>query len=119
MASITVKQANQLEVELTNEPGALAKLAEALAGAGVSIQGFTSVNEHHDELAAVHFVTDQDTAAIQALEALGMKPTEQKILELHCDDAPGIIAKLARALADANVNILNFYTSTPGDQSTP
>jgi hypothetical protein len=111
VAKFSVTQVNQLEVELGNQPGAIAKLASALADGGVSIQGFTAVSEHHDETAVVHFVTDQDTEAMKVLEAIGLKPTDTKILALHCSDAPGVLAKLTSSLGDAGINISNLYTS--------
>lgn len=114
MGATSVEQVTELCVVLGNAPGALAKLAGALANNTVNIEGLASLSDGPAETMRLCFVTNQVAEAKQALATLGMQFTEKTILALHNPDKPGVIAKVASLLGDAGVNIDNIYFSTPG-----
>jgi hypothetical protein len=95
--------AKQFVVQLKNEPGAMANLAEALAARGVDLRaigGGSMGDSGH-----VIMTTADDETAKSVLEEGGYVYIEGESILAEVDDKPGGMARLARALADAGVNI--------------
>ena len=95
--------AKQFVVQLKNEPGAMATLAEALAARGVDLRaigGGSMGDSGH-----VIMTTADDETARSVLEEGGYVYIEGESILAEVDDKPGGMARLARALADAGVNI--------------
>jgi hypothetical protein len=95
--------AKQFVVQLKNEPGAMATLAEALAARGVDLRaigGGSMGDSGH-----VIMTTADDETARAILEDGGYVYIEGESILAEVDDKPGGMARLARALADAGVNI--------------
>jgi hypothetical protein len=95
--------AKQFVVQLKNEPGAMANLAEALAARGVDLRaigGGSMGDSGH-----VIMTTADDETARTVLEEGGYVYIEGESILAEVDDKPGGMARLARALADAGVNI--------------
>jgi len=114
MSKISAKSATQLDVVLSNTPGSLAQVAEALAHAGVNIEGVCHTEPSDKKAAMHHFVVDKVPAARKALKSLGRKFSEEKVLSLRYKDKPGILAVATRALGNAGVNIEEVYLSVAG-----
>jgi len=95
--------AKQFVVQLKNEPGAMATLAEALAARGVDLRaiGGGSIGDSGH----VIMTTADDKTARSVLEEGGYVYIEGESILAEVDDKPGGMARLARALADAGVNI--------------
>jgi hypothetical protein len=93
---------NLFTVDLKNQPGELAHLGEALGQYGVNIElaGVTA-GEH----GFVCFAADNEDAARTALSAANLPYAEHPALRVKCPDQPGEAGRLARKLADANVNV--------------
>ncbi|MEX1170665.1 MAG: ACT domain-containing protein [Chloroflexota bacterium] len=95
--------AKQFVVQLKNEPGAMATLAEALAARGVDLRaigGGSMGDSGH-----VIMTTADDETAKEVLEDGGYVYIEGESILAEVDDKPGGMARLSRALADAGVNI--------------
>ena len=95
--------ANQFVVELKNNPGAMADLAEELAARGVDLRaigGGGLGNSGH-----VIMTTADDETTKQILDDGGYTYVEGESIIAEVDDKPGGMARTARALADAGVNI--------------
>jgi hypothetical protein len=108
--------ANQFVVQLENHPGALAMLAEALAAKDVDLRaigGGSMGDSGH-----VIMTTADDDAARAVLQAGGYTFIEGESILAEVDDRPGGMAAIARALADANVNILgHLFLGRWGDRA--
>ena len=95
--------ANQFVVQLKNIPGAMAVLAEELAARGVDLRaiggGGLSDSGH------VIMTTADDEMTRQVLDEGGYTYVEGESIIAEVDDKPGGMARVARALADAGVNI--------------
>lgn len=101
----------QLNVEVENVPGKLAEVSEALAAAGVNVEGLccTEIGVK----ATWHFVVDKADEAMKALASF--KCSTDEILVYVCPaDKPGVIAKMARACSNEGVNIKNLYSASAG-----
>jgi hypothetical protein len=99
-----------LAIELENRPGALAEMGEALGRAGVSIEGggvWLAGGK-----AVAHFLFTNGTAARKALEAAGIKVlAEREVVTVRLKQGvPGQLGKLARRMADAEVNLEVQYS---------
>lgn len=95
--------AKQFVVQLKNEPGAMASLAEALAARGVDLRaiGGGSIGDSGH----VIMTTADDEGAKAVLDDGGYVYIEGESILAEVDDKPGGMARLSRALADAGVNI--------------
>ena len=93
----------QFVVQVPNRPGQMAELAEQMAAAGVDLRaiGGGGLGDFG------HFIlTSADVdAARRVLEEGNWTFIEGESLLAEVDDKPGGMAKLARALADAGVNV--------------
>jgi len=114
--SETDAMANQFVVQLENHPGALAVLAEALAARGVDLRaigGGSMGDSGH-----VIMTTADDDGARAVLQEGGYTFIEGESILAEVDDRPGGMAAIARALADANVNILgHLFLGRWGDRA--
>ena len=93
----------QFVVQVTNKPGQLALLAEQMAARGVDLRAIGGGGI--GELGHMIMTTADDDAAREVLEGGGWTYFEGESLLAEVDDRPGGMARLARELADAGVNV--------------
>jgi hypothetical protein len=93
----------QFVVQVPNRPGQMADLAEQMAAAGVDLRaiGGGGLGDYG------HFIltSADDDAARRVLQEGNWTFIEGESLLAEVDDKPGGMARLARALADAGVNV--------------
>ena len=108
--------ANQFVVQLKNEPGGMATLAEALAARGVDLRAIGGGGI--GETGHVIMTTADDQATRAVLEAGGYTFIEGESILAEVDDRPGGMAALSRQLADAGVNIYgHLFLGRWGDRA--
>lgn len=108
--------ANQFVVQLRNEPGAMATLAETLAARGVDLRAIGGGGI--GDAGHVIMTTADDEATRAVLEAGGYTFIEGESILAEVDDRPGGMARIARALADAGVNIYgHLFLGRWGDRA--
>lgn len=91
-------------VDLKNSPGELARVAEAIAAKGVNITGASGATCSDSGRAAV--MTNDDATTRAALKEAGFTYSEMEATDTALrHDEPGTLAKAARRLADAGINI--------------
>ncbi|TSC86525.1 MAG: hypothetical protein G01um10148_511 [Parcubacteria group bacterium Gr01-1014_8] len=118
MYNLTVTSALQFNVILDNVPGSLAKIAKALAGAGVNIESVSHTAEGTGGKATLRLVADDQAAAKQALTSAGNSFTEEDILLITCpQNKPGTLAAIAQAFGDAGINLEDVYYSSSATQA--
>src|SRR2546421_657639 len=104
---LSIETATQLAVLLANRPGALARVCEALAKAGVNIHALaTSDTVDHT---VVRMVVSDPTKALMLLGEAGVLAIETEVLTIETTSQPGVLAKIAERLAEAEVNIEYAY----------
>lgn len=99
-----------IAIALPGQPGSLARFGEALGAAGVSLEGggvFTVGGVGH-----AHFLVEDGEAARAALEqaGLGAATVRPVLIRRLKQEVPGQLGSIARALADARVNIETQYS---------
>lgn len=99
-----------LAILLDNRPGAIAEMGEALAKAGVSVEGGGAWIV--DGVGVAHFLFEDGAAARNALEAVGIKVVEERevLVQRLKQDVPGQLGLLTRRMAEAGVNIEVLYS---------
>jgi hypothetical protein len=99
-----------LTIHLENRPGALAEMGEVLGAAGVSVEGGGCWL--FDGKAIAHFLFQDGNEARKALEAAGIAVlADREVLIQKLDQGqPGQLGKIARAMAEAGVNIEVQYS---------
>jgi hypothetical protein len=108
--------ANQFVVQLKNEPGAMASLAEALATRGVDLRAIGGGGI--GGAGHVIMTTADDEATRSVLDAGGYTFIEGESILAEVDDRPGGMARIARSLADAGVNIYgHLFLGRWGDRA--
>ena len=103
----------QLAIFLDNRPGTLARLADALAEAKINIYAIsTSDTVDHS---VIRLVVSDYLKALHVFEEHGTLVVEDDVLMIDGSNKPGELARIARKLAAAKVNIEYCYSATPGD----
>lgn len=99
-----------LTIELTNRPGALAEMGEALGRSGVSIEGGGAWVAQG--IGVAHFLFSDGDSARRALEGAGIRvlAVRDVLVQRLSQPEPGQLGKLTRHMADAGVNIEVLYS---------
>ena len=105
--------ATDLTVRVEDRPGELARLGEALGGAGVNLDGFSATTTGGK--GEIHLLVEDAGSARSALEGAGIQVTgEREALVVDAPNNPGELGKAARRLADAGVNIEVAFPTADG-----
>jgi hypothetical protein len=100
-----------LVIHVVNEPGALARVAAAISDAGVNLAAATFVGS--GETADLHVLVKHAEATRRVLEPAGLSVMdEREVVVVDAEDRPGVLADLARRVADAGVNLNLVYVAT-------
>ena len=100
-----------LVIEVDNKPGALAKVATAISDAGVNISAATCFGD--GEKAVLHILVPHGAAARHVLGISNLAVTrEREVVVVDVEDRPGVLADLARQIADAGVDLDLLYIAT-------
>ena len=108
--------AKDLLVTLEDQPGEGARLGEALGRAGVNIEGLCALME--GGRGAVHILIDDVEGAKAALASVSIRvdaETDVIVSPALPDpdlDTPGVFGGMARALAEAGINISLVYVAS-------
>lgn len=104
---LSMEPATQLAVFLSNRPGALARVCDALAKAEINVHALaTSDTIDHS---VVRMVVSDPTRALMLLGEAGVLALENDVLMIESDNHPGTLARIAERLSQANVNIEYTY----------
>ena len=109
--------ATDLTLLVEDRPGALADVGEALGIAGVNMEGVSGTGG--DGRGVIHVCVQDGAAARAALEGAGLTVHEEADAILSEPftgaDEPGAMGRMARAIADAGINVRALYLAT-GDR---
>ncbi len=90
-------------VDLKDQPGELARLAEAIARKGINIESITGATSRGGGTVAV--ITNDEAATRSILKDGGFDCREGELVTTALEHKPGTLAAAARKLADAGINI--------------
>ena len=106
----------QLSLFLVNKPGVLAEVCKTLGANGINIRGM-SISDTVDH-AVVRMIVDDPRKAVHVLGDHGVLVVETDVLAVKMGDHPGELAKIARKLARAKINIEYAYGTSNGEAAT-
>lgn len=107
---LSLETKTQLAVFLENRPGALARVCEALAKAGINIQALT-VSDTVDH-SVIRMIVNDATKALMLLGERGVLAFENDVLWIDGANELGVLGRIADALSRAEVNIEYAYFAT-------
>jgi hypothetical protein len=102
----------EFTVTLENRPGTLADLMETLGNAGVNVGGLQGMPCAGQGM--VQFVTNNPNGTERALQAAGIQYQTSQVLLLTIPNQPGAGGRVARAIAEAGINIEAAYVTMGG-----
>ena len=98
-------------IEVDNEPGALARVAAAVSDAGGNLAAATSMGSN--QRAELHILVPHAEAVRHSLAITNLAVTrEREVVVVEVEDRPGVLADLARKVAEAGVNLDLVYVAT-------
>jgi hypothetical protein len=97
----------EFKVFVQDKPGELARVTEALASQAVNIKAISS--EGAQPKTFLRVVTGDVATTEKAFKLAGLKYEANEILTVELLDRPGELAKIARRLARAGVNVSSIY----------
>ncbi len=99
----------QLSVMVENKRGALAQICTKLAEKAVNIAGMMVPDQLG--IAPVRLVVDHLDTARSVFAQLGLKYTEEQVLNIRLSDKPGALGKVTRKLADSGIDVRFAYAT--------
>ena len=100
-----------LVIDVENTPGALARVAAAVSDAGVNLAAATCLGA--GERAELHILVPHPEAARHSLATAQLAVTrEREVVVVDVQDNPGVLADLARKIAEGGINLDLVYIAT-------
>jgi len=108
-----MEQTKEFALTLDDRPGTLAKATDAIAKAGINIEGYCAVPSGKDGKGTFRVITKDPATTKKALETAGFKVQEERdIAVIDIDDRPGALAQVLRRLAENELNVGPTYSIT-------
>jgi hypothetical protein len=104
---LSLETMTQLAVFLENRPGALARVCEALAKAGINILAMTVADTVDHSV--IRMIVSDPTKALMLLGERGVLAFENDVLCIDAANEMGVLGKIADALSRIDVNIEYAY----------
>lgn len=96
-------------IQLTNHPGDLARVAQALARRGVNIKALAGLSM--DGRAIVRILPDDIVVARSAFEAANIRFTEGEVHSVLLENKAGMVATVTSRLGEAGINLEAIYVT--------
>ena len=107
---------HELVVKLPNRIGLLADVGEVIREAGVNIVAIGAYRK--EDRGEFMIVTSDNTAAATALERLNADVAEHTAVAVELSDEPGALESIARAIAEAGIDMRWAYASVASGAGT-
>ena len=100
-------------IQLTNHPGDLARVAQALARRGVNIKALAAISV--GGTAVVRILPDDIVVARSAFEAAGIRFTESEVNTVLLENKAGLLASVTSRLGEGGINLEALYVTGIAD----
>ena len=91
-----------------DQPGVIARLGEAAGAAGINIEGISAFTGQGKGV--VHVLVPDAELALKALSEAGLDVRAARdVIVLDVPNEPGALGRVARRLADENINVEQAY----------
>jgi hypothetical protein len=107
-----MEQTKEFSVTLDDKPGTLAKATDAIAKAGINIEGYCAVPSTSGK-GTFRVVTSDPSGTRKAFETAGFKVQDERdVAVIDADDRPGFLSQILRQLAQHELNVGPTYSMT-------
>ena len=107
-----MEQTKEFSVTLDDKPGTLAKATDAIAKAGINIEGYCAVPSGGGK-GTFRVVTNDPSGTRKAFETAGFKVQDERdVAVIDADDRPGFLSQILRQLAQHELNVGPTYSMT-------
>lgn len=103
----------QYNVEFPNEPAVHAKLTRLLVKDRVPFKSVVTIRV--GDKTTIQFLAPKNKALRDKLQRMGIKVREEQVFQLDMPNHPWELHKLAKSLAEKDINILSLYSSVKGE----
>jgi hypothetical protein len=100
-------------IQLTNHPGDLTRVAQALAHRGVNIKALAGMSI--GGVAMVRILPDDIVVARSAFEAAKIRFTESEVHLVLLENKAGVLADVTNRLGEAGINLEAIYVTGIAD----
>jgi hypothetical protein len=100
-------------LQLSNKPGDLARVAQALARRGVNVKALAALSM--GGTATARILPDDIVAARSAFEAAHIRFAESEVHLVLLENKAGVLASVAERLGDAGINLEAIYVTGVAD----
>jgi hypothetical protein len=100
-------------IQLTNKPGDLARVAEALARRGVNIKALAALTVNGTAMTRI--LPDDIVVARSAFESANIRFTESEVHLVLLENKAGVLANVTNRLGEAGVNLEAIYVTGVAD----
>lgn len=104
-----------LSIALQNHPGSLAEVLDILARAEINVDAVEA--EAQGDFGTVRVLTPKPKLAGELLHQDGYDIVEAEVIQLMLPNKYGELARLAKKLADANINVVSLFGTAPSGGS--
>ncbi len=101
-------------IQLTNHPGDLARVAQALARRGINIKALAAISVGGG-VAMARILPDDIAVARSAFEAANIRFTEGEVHLVLLENKAGVLANVTNRLGEAGVNLEAIYVTGIAD----
>lgn len=101
----------QVNLQVPNTPGMLARVSDALKAADINIEAICCMDRGDES--SIHMIVDDTDTAVIALKDMGIV-TRESVMAFQKINKPGAISQIARSCAGGNINIRGIYATTHG-----
>jgi hypothetical protein len=96
-------------IQLTNHPGDLARVAQALSRGRVNIKALAAVSSGGQAIA--HIIPDDIDAARNAFQSANIRFQENEVHLVLLENKPGQLADVTNRLGDEKINLEALYVT--------
>jgi hypothetical protein len=100
-------------IQLTNKPGDLARVAQALARRGVNVKALAALSM--GGTATARILPDDIVAARSAFETANIRFAESEVHLVLLENRAGVLANVADRLGEAGINLEAIYVTGVAD----
>jgi hypothetical protein len=100
-------------IQLTNHPGDLGRVAQALGRRGVNIKALAAISFGAGAMARI--LPDDIVVARSALEAANIRFTEGEVHQVLLENKAGVLASVTNRLGEAGINLEALYVTGIAD----
>jgi hypothetical protein len=100
-------------IQLTNHPGDLGRVAQALGRRGVNIKALAAIS--FGGVAMARILPDDIVVARSALEAASIRFTEGEVHQVLLENKAGVLANVTNRLGEAGINLEALYVTGIAD----